>query len=320
MADPTTTSRNYAVPVHGSDVDTWDAPLNSNFGLIDKNLGATTTVALSNANVTLNATQLSCGVIRFTGILTAPVFVIFPSTVSGWWTIDNRTTGNFDVVVTTGGPGPEDIAIPQGQGMAVDIYVDAGSGGRVFFRNLYPAIGMYVDYAGTALPRWVTLCTVPPFLLCDGSAFNGTSYPTLAQILGGTTLPDFRGRSRSYLNGGTNRITAAVSGIDGDTRFSAGGSQSITIGQANLPAVAPSFTGVPISLGALSLNQPVPTPSAITAQPATSGLFGVNASFKPTVTIPPFTPSGDISNLGAGTPLASLPPTCIGGITMIRAG
>lgn len=311
MVDPTTTNRSFAVPTHGSDVDTWDVPLNNNFGLLDTILGGVTTIALTNANVTLNAAQLQCGTIRFTGTLSANVTIGWPA-VSGWWLIDNRTTGAFYVSLSCGGS--EVISTPQGQ--ATWIFID---GTAVRFGNLQP-IGTYLDYAGTVAPLWVASCTIPPFLICDGTTFNAGTYPILNAILGGNTLPDFRGRIRASLNGGTGRITTAGSGIDGDTRRSAGGAQSLTIGQVNLPAVAPSFSGALITIGAIALNSPVPSPSGSTVAPTPSGVFGTGGPFTPTVTIPPFTPAGTISALGSGTALASMPPTCIGGVTLIRAG
>src|SRR5262249_44480409 len=50
-------------------------------------------------------------------------------------------------------------------------------------------------------------------------------YPGLAIIVGGTTLPDMRGRGRMYLNQGTGRITAGGGGVDGNTLFAAGGNE-----------------------------------------------------------------------------------------------
>lgn len=37
------------------------------------------------------------------------------------------------------------------------------------------------------------------FLECDGSTFTSSTYPALTRILGGTTLPDIRGRVRADL-------------------------------------------------------------------------------------------------------------------------
>lgn len=47
-------------------------------------------------------------------------------------------------------------------------------------------VGVINAYAGTAAPAG--------WLLCDGSSFSSTSYPTLAALLGSTTLPDLRQR------------------------------------------------------------------------------------------------------------------------------
>jgi len=50
--------------------------------------------------------------------------------------------------------------------------------------------------------------TVPSgYLLADGSAFSGTTYPDLATYLGGTTLPDYRGKTLVGKDGTTEFAT-----------------------------------------------------------------------------------------------------------------
>lgn len=312
MPDPTTTNRGYAVPTHGSDVDTWDAPLNANFALIDNNLGGLVTIPLAATTLTLSAAQYKCGTIRFTGVLANNVLVTFPA-VQAWWVIDNQTTGNFAVRLTTSGSSA--IAIPPG--VATDVYCD---GTFLNFRNL-DRIGSYWDYAGSGLPVWVTACTVPPYLLCDGTTFSAVTYPFLNTILGGNTLPDLRGRSRFALNSGTGRITTAVSGIDGDTRFSAGGAQSVTIGQVNLPNV--NFNvDIPAGQGSHTHTATSDTKSSTSGVVGAGGNNVLTAS-PATITIAAATlpgMTGTAASGGSGTALASMPPACISGLMLIRAG
>lgn len=229
MADPVTTNRGYAVPTRGSDVGTWDVPLNGDFLLIDQNLGAVSTVPLTNAPVTLSAAQYACGTIRFTGTLTADLQVIFPQ-VSAWWTVDNQTRGNF-VVQLVCNPGGTVIGLPQA--VASDVFTD---GANIAFRNL-AEVGSFKDYAATAAARWIGFCTIAPWLVCDGSTFSAVTFPILAQILGGTTLPDFRGRKPHFLNGGTSRLTAAGAGIDGNTLFASGGDNGLALTNGYIPSL-----------------------------------------------------------------------------------
>jgi microcystin-dependent protein len=71
------------------------------------------------------------------------------------------------------------------------------------------------------------------YLLADGSAFSGTAYPGLASYIGGTTLPDYRGRF--------------LVGRDGTTEFATlgqtGGVKSITVGSGNLPVHTHGLNG-----------------------------------------------------------------------------
>lgn len=307
-----TTNRAYATPATGSLVDTWgEAALNPNFELIDSNLGAVASVALSSSPVTLSSGQYACGTIRFSGALGANVTVTFPA-VSGWWVIDNRTTGNFYVLLTCGAG--ENIGVPQG--CATDILTD---GTNVRFRNLAPGIGMYQDFAGSALPNWVSACTVPPFLLPDGTTFSAVTYPILNAILGGNTLPDFRGRAPFYLDGGTGRITTSGSGIDGATRFSSGGQQNRSIGQVNIPSYSLSSSGLSVS-GSISGQTDIRVIPSLgsfgdgpTGSFVSSGSSGAALTWSGSI-------GGSISSGGSGTPLVTMPPAVISGIRMIRAG
>lgn len=307
MVDPTTTNRGYAVPVTGTDVDTWGDVVNSNWAKLDKNIGGIIVIPLSGTNIVLTPDQYQYGTLQFSGVLTATMTVTFPQ-VAGWWTINNITTGNFDVILTTGFGA--NIAVPQGQ--ACDIYNDGGS---ILFRNLGPSVGCYEDYAGSALPTWVTLCTFPPFLLCDGSSFNGTTFPRLAAILGSTTLPDRRGRAFYALDGGTGRITTAGSGIDGATRFATGGTQNIILNTSQLashmhgttdPGHDHVYTG--------------PTSSVSSGLPGGSPPFNIAINPDATLHTSLATTGLTVNSAGGDQPHNNMPPAIIGGITMIRAG
>lgn len=51
--------------------------------------------------------------------------------------------------------------------------------------NLLP-VGMVTPYMGSSAPdRW---------LICDGATFSAATYPALSALLGGTTLPNLKGR------------------------------------------------------------------------------------------------------------------------------
>lgn len=304
------TNRGYLLQTAGENSGTWglDPGLNGNFQKVDTNLGGVTTVTLSSSNVTLSSTQYANGTIVLSGTLTGHVQVFFPA-VQGWWTIINNTTGSFVVGLLIVGSIGQQICVEQGA--IADILLD---GTNAKFRNL-PPVGTYLDVIDSSVPQWISFCTVPPYLLCDGSTFSAVTYPYLSTKLGGTTLPDLRGRVRAYLNSGTGRITTAGSGIDGDTRLSAGGAQTVTLVTANLPAYTPSGT--------------VSTPT-ITTRVRTG--VGFNVSTQSVAIQPPndLGAATDVSTSstptftgaaqgGTSTAVNKMPPACIGGLTLIRA-
>lgn len=295
----TTTNIKLSTPAHGSSVDTWDAdPINNNSAILDAVFGSVTSKALTNVNVTLSATETQAATLRFSGALSGNVTINVSAIIKSWF-IDNLTTGAF-VVTISGGSGNV-VGVPQGE--IVQVVWD---GTNCKFINL-GRIGTYEDDCGSAVPAWITACTVPPYLNCDGTTFSAVTYPYLASRLGTTTLPDLRGRSRYYLNGGTGRITTAGSSIDGDTRFSAGGGQNVTLDVTQIPIITPTGT-VSINSGATVYGG-----SGFNEKPV--GVGGGNVPVNQTSISAAFTGAP----FGSGLAHNNMPPAQISGITMIRA-
>lgn len=308
MPDPQTGNIGLNIPVTGTDVGTWGVPLNANFSELDLIAGGVTTKPLLNANVALTTTETQSNIIRFTGAIIANI-VITLGAMTKSWVFENLTTGNFTVTVQ-GFPGTgKKIGLPPGSCQG---YWD---GTDVNFLNL-GKVGEFWDYAGSTVPAWVTACTVPPYLNCNGGVFNAVTYPLLNQVLGGNVLPNSFGKLRATMNQGSGNITLAGSGIDGNTNFSVGGAQNVTIARANLPNVD--------LLTADGVGN-VPTASTTTrgvASDANNVAFSAGGSTIPfqsgTITI---SMGGHIYMNGnvAQTTVNNMSPTYIGGITMIRA-
>lgn len=310
-----TTNRGYATPATGTEVDNWGNVLNDNADLIDANLGAVASVSLSSSNVTLNSTQYANGTIALSGTLSADVIVTFPA-VSGWWTVVNNTAPTSSLFVVQLAVSGGSVAIGLPWGVPTDVYTD-GSG--IYFRKIGD-VATYYDYAGATAPRWLTFCTKPPLLLCDGSTFNASTYPVLNSILGGNTLPDTRGRSRFSLDGGTSRVTTAGSGIDGTTRFSAGGAQNVALTTAQL--ASHTHTGATESHLHATASTAVYGGTAV-ATGAGGSSFGVPINASSADLSARFTgssaPAVLLNTTGDGDAHNNMPPAYIGGVTLMWA-
>lgn len=319
MADPQTLNIGLAVPTRGSDPGTWDVPLNGDWTITDGMLAGVQAISAAGSSpITLTSptgyiptpsggpTQSQNAVLRFTGVLTGNVQITLP--LPGFIIIENLTTGAFVLSFRSVGSG-EIIAVQQGS--CRHIYND---GTNVRFVNL-PDVGTYIDIAAATVPSWITSCTKPPYLNCDGSTFSATTYPYLNTFLGGNTLPDHRGVARYGLNQGTARLTSA-SGLNGDTLFSLKATQTNIIQTVNLPPYTPagSLSGTALIKqdiyngtafgpgigGFILLTGPNGTGSGIAAQSISGSLVG--------------TPQG-----GTSTPLSTVATGVVSGITLIRA-
>lgn len=306
MPDPTTTNLVLAVPTRGSDVGTWDTPVNGDMQILDACAGNVTTKNVSGqSTINLSTGESQVNIIRFTGTVTQSCIVTLGPIVKSW-IIENLTTNNGFILRIIGNTGTGNFIMPPPG--SCQIYWD---GTNVSFINLGPNIGCYEDFTGSSLPLWISSCSVPPFLVCDGTAYNATLYPLLNAILGGTPVPDLRGRARYALDGGQGRITTAGSGIDGANRFSSGGQQNVNLTTAQMPV---HTHGVTDPGHAHTVND---APSKI-GQFSAAGSNGWAAN---TVVSTGASGTGiTIQNTGNGDAHTNMPPAFICGIMMIRAG
>lgn len=314
----TTANLQLAQPAAGS--LNWDTPLNANFGLLDSALGGGVSVALTNLPVTLSAAQYQNGFVSFTGTLTGNVVVTFPVYSRIYWLQNNCAANTSFTVTCQTSNSVQYVALPPNEPIAV-----LCDGTDMKFVGL-GRVGTYWDFAGSAVPGWVTASVPPPYLNCDGTAFSSATYPALRDYLGAATLPDARGRFRAALNQTTGRLTglSSLNGVDGNTLLANGGSQML--GQTNIPSYALSV----IDPGhGHSITDPGHRHSyvggnyfAVYGGGATLGdSFGAsfNTSSDVTgITINSTTTGISVNSGGSGNGFA--PPSYIGGLTLIRAG
>jgi hypothetical protein len=295
---------------HLGNAGTWDTPLNSNFTALDAILGGVYTKSVTGIGAAATFTSANCyaNVIRFTGTLAQTLTVTFTTTVVKPWVFEKTTLDVAGaVLIITNGAG-NNIALPSGSCQA---YWD---GSNMNFMNL-GQLAQYSDLATTVVPSWIGSCTVPPYLLCNGSTFSSVTYPLLNAHLGGNTLPDLRGRARFYADiTATNRITNALSGITGTTLFSSGGDQRIILTQAQLPSFNLSLAGLSISFPGTPLAPP--SSSVVTAAAAGANFNVYSADKFATISA---SLGGTLPSGGSGASTPVMPPTCIGGITLLRA-
>ena len=312
MADPVTQNRGLVIPNTGSSPGSWGPIINGDFAILDTIVGGIASISTNGGPTTLSPAQLACGTISITGNMNQYANIIFPA-VQGWWSIENLTTNGFPVFIQSVG-GAQQICMPPGE--ITDIQI--GSSG-VKYRNL-GRVGSYLDLATASVPQWIANCTIPPYLLCDGSSFSATTYPQLVALIGTNITPDLRGRSRAMLNLSTNRITGAVTGINGDALFAAGGVQTSTLVTANLPQHTHSgTTGVDSpdhghNVAGGGSNGVTYSPGAgayVGFAPSTALSAGANVRHAHA-----FTTDG---GTGSNTAFSIMQPTTISGITLIRA-
>lgn len=291
-------------PARGDYVGTWDLPVNGNTTLLDLLIGGNAAVTIGSTSVTLTSAQFQSKTITLSGVLAGHTTVTFPSSVQKSYEIYNTCTNSslYTVLLQNSG-GTNKVCAPPFE------IIDVVTTGSNFFYKGMARIGQLWEHGGSSVPGWVSNCTVPPFINCDGSGFSAVTYPMLATYLGGTTLPDLRGVAKATLNQGTGRLTSSA-GVDGNTNFSIGGSQGTVLLSSNLPPYTPAGTvGTNITNGSNIWK----TGTSFNVQ------GGVGFSFDSVNLTPTSTFAGGAQG-GASVPFSRVQPTTVCGITMIRAG
>lgn len=185
MVSTYTTNKFLEEPARGDLVGTWDTAVNGNSDIIDAAFGGTTTLVLNNSNVSLSSGQYRNTFLTLTGTITANIAITLPL-VGSVYTVENQTAGTFYITLQTTAAGSQVVGCPP----YIPFSVKTSTDGNVKYMNLGGPVGGYMDWAGSSVPIWMTACTIPPYLNCDGTAFSSATYPALATVLGGTTLPN----------------------------------------------------------------------------------------------------------------------------------
>ena len=177
-----TTNKSLSTPANGSNVNTWDVPVNANFTTLDTAFGGLTSLNSTgiSGNVTLTLAQYTPPNITITGTPAGVITYIVPSGVGGVWSVYNNTTAGSAIIyfsTTTSTSVP--YAVPVLQGYRTQIISD----------------GTNMSYTSTAPINVGGLTTQIQYNnsgFLGGSAnftFNGTNTVSLKGLLafGGTT-------------------------------------------------------------------------------------------------------------------------------------
>lgn len=304
MVSTFTPNINLEEPARGDYVGVWDTPVNANMTLIDLVVGGRTAISLNNSNVVLSAAQFQCKTITFNSTLTGSVAITFPTSFTKSYEIQHLCTGSSAFVITLGttAAGGQVVGVPPGE--IVDVISD---GTNIKFRNL-GRVGSYMDFAGNGA-NWITACSVPPYLYCNGTSFSSATYPALTVILAGTTLPDARGRIRANYNDGTSRLLSSVGGLDGQTFYASGGAQATLLSSLSLPKM--------VDPGHFHTVNNIELPNQILGYQPASNTFHFTQTQSPNTTT---NVTGITYGSSSQVVTPSVPPSYIGGITWIRAG
>ena len=241
MVEPVTSNKSLIIPNTGDLPGAWGtSALNPDFQTVDALFGGVTTITLAAATTLLLTVPATTGVwpgtisqsvnalIKFTGAQTGPSTIQF--TLPGFYIVHNQCTGTSSVQLAPSAGGGNKIGAPPGQ--KIHVFYDGTDMDYVNMPTPGAALDLHTNTTST--PPWMQVCTVPPYLLKNGTIYSSSTFPALSQLLGSTyggngittfAVPDEQARMRIAVDsGGAGRVTS-LSGINGSTFGSAGGSQ-----------------------------------------------------------------------------------------------
>jgi hypothetical protein len=108
-------------PASGDYVNTWATPVNNNMTAVDNCLGGSVTINVVGITTTqiFTTSQYQPLNIVFSGTLSANLIYQFPTSVGGFWTVYNNTSGTYTITLASQTGGGTSLLIPQGSRIAV---------------------------------------------------------------------------------------------------------------------------------------------------------------------------------------------------------
>ena len=238
MTSSYTTNKNIEKPANGDYNNTWSVPVNSDWDIIDRAFGGTTSLNAVGASgvVTLTYTQYQAPIIAITGTLTANVNYQLPAGVGGYFYIFNNTSGAFSVLFSSAGGGST-VTLPQGYTVSA---ISDGTNIGLGTTNAALITSTYAD------PTWITSLAASKLTGTVAIASGGTGAATSAAARV-NLLPSYTGNAGKFL---------AVNVGATDTEWvSAGGAGTVTSVNATTAISGLSFSGGPITAaGTLTLS------------------------------------------------------------------
>ena len=204
MVSTYTTNKNIEKPGNNDYIDTWDVPVNNNSDIIDSAFSGTHIVSLTSSNVTLTQDEAQNVCIKLTGTLTANVVVYFPSGISGFYIVDNSTSGSYTVTLSSAGAGPYSALAVQNANTFI-----WSDGTSVYLADNAPITGgVGITVAGTSVDLDV------PVTVAHGG--TGQTTYTNGQMLvgnasGGLTKTTLTAGSNVTITNGDGTVTIAAS-------------------------------------------------------------------------------------------------------------
>jgi hypothetical protein len=137
MVSTYTANKRIEQPGFNDYIDTWDVPINNDWGIIDLALGGSVSINTTglSGNQTLGTAQYQPLKIVLTGTPTAAIKYRVPSGVGGMWVVRNDTTGGQTVTIDSIAGGSA-VTIPAGQNTLVTC--DGTASGMVLAINTSP--------------------------------------------------------------------------------------------------------------------------------------------------------------------------------------
>lgn len=204
MTSTYTSNKVIEQPGNGDYADTWNVPVNANWGYIDTALGGSALLNVTgvSGNITLTTSQYRPLSIIISGTPTGAITFYVPSGVGGQWTVTNSTAGTYTIAFASAAGGS---AVVAAAGYSTIISCD-GSASGMRLSNSVPStaagLNTYVQVnAGGYLGAY------------SNFSYDGTTLLVPNVTASGNVAGTWNGTAISAVKGGTGQTTYTTGDI-----------------------------------------------------------------------------------------------------------